>query len=242
MVDQEVVDILAEIKERVSAAQAAAPASEEIFLVTSNQAASIESASSKDDFAGLTVLSRAWNRLPPVVSNRTGTSAKLELWIKAKLQRAMRWFTWEQVNFNAATNHTFLQVIESLDAYKKQLLILQSQMSAESKAVRVLETEIRRNQAVIDAHQAQQSLLQADLQRQAAAISQINSFHEQTVETKSRMDELVNEIRERDEKAVDEQRVCFKQLSLELSESQILEDRARRELEARLSRLEARQK
>jgi hypothetical protein len=41
----------------------------------------------------------------------------------------------------------------------------------------------------------------------------------------------------RDQELRDEQRVCYKQLSLELSESRVLEDRARRELEARLEKL-----
>src|SRR6185295_8978140 len=50
----------------------------------------------------------------------------------------------------------------------------------------------------------------------------------------TRLTQFIAESRERDEQLLDEQRVCFKQLSLELTESQVLQDRARRELEARI--------
>ena len=52
--------------------------------------------------------------------------------------------------------------------------------------------------------------------------------------------DLQGETKERDEKLLDEQRVCFRQLSLELTESRVLQDRARRELETRVAMLETR--
>ena len=51
---------------------------------------------------------------------------------------------------------------------------------------------------------------------------------------------LANELRERDERLQDEQRVCFKQLALETSEAAVLEDRARRKTEASLEEIERR--
>src|SRR5437588_12409443 len=51
--------------------------------------------------AHLTTTSRAWDRLPPVFSNRSGMAARLELWLKARLKSLSRWFTWEQINFNS---------------------------------------------------------------------------------------------------------------------------------------------
>jgi len=67
----------------------------------------------------------------------------------------------------------------------------------------------------------------------------IKDFQSQTAaEARSRFDDLLKEFRERDERLLDEQRVCFKQLRLELSESQVLQERARRELDVRLGKLE----
>jgi chromosome segregation ATPase len=46
---------------------------------------------------------RAHDQLPPLTTYRKGLSARLELWIKRRFKRATHWFTWEQLNFNAAT-------------------------------------------------------------------------------------------------------------------------------------------
>lgn len=53
--------------------------------------------------AGAAVASRASARLPPVMSDRSGWRAHLEIALKRFARRALNWFTWEQVNFNAAT-------------------------------------------------------------------------------------------------------------------------------------------
>ena len=52
-----------------------------------------------------------------------------------------------------------------------------------------------------------------------------------------RISDLFKELRARDERLLDEQRVCFKQLSLETSETVVLQDRARRKAEALLEEL-----
>ena len=59
-------------------------------------------------------------------------------------------------------------------------------------------------------------------------------------ETGARAAELHAEMRERVDGLLEEQRVCFKQLSLEAGESAVMQDRARRQLEARLEALENR--
>jgi hypothetical protein len=51
---------------------------------------------------------------------------------------------------------------------------------------------------------------------------------------------IVNELRATVAALREEERVCFKQLSLETSEAAILEDRARRKTEALLEQLERR--
>jgi len=254
MVDQEVVDILAEIRQRVASAQASSPEAGRIPQV-SPQATPTESLVGKRHFASLTVLDRAWDRLPPLVSKRTGTSAKFELWIKSKLKRALRWLTWEQVNFNAATRQTLVEVIETLAAYEQQLALqqnelttLQDQMRAEllthlremTDEVKVQREQIERQQSELN---AQRSLLfsqQTDFKERVDVLeSTIRDFQSQSAaEARSRFDDLLKEFRERDERLLDEQRVCFKQLRLELSESQVLQERARRELDVRLGKLE----
>ena len=57
-------------------------------------------------------------------------------------------------------------------------------------------------------------------------------------ETNARAAELHAELRERLDGLLEEQRVCFKQLSLETGETAVMHDRARRQLEARLEALE----
>jgi hypothetical protein len=53
---------------------------------------------------------------------------------------------------------------------------------------------------------------------------------------------LARELREHEGQRLDEQRVCFKQLSLEMSEAEVLFDRARRDFESRLDKLEKKRK
>ena len=246
MVDQEVVDILAEIRQRVASAQASSPEAGRTPHV-SPQTTPTDSLVGKRHFASLSVLDRAWDRLPPLVSKRTGTSAKFELWIKSKLKRALRWLTWEQVNFNAATRQTFVEVIETLAAYEQQLALRQSEFSICISSARMTDEmtnvqreQIERQQAELN---AQRSLLfsqQTDFKERLDVLENtIRDFQSQTAaEARARFDDLLKEFRERDERLLDEQRVCFKQLRLELSESQVLQDRARRELDVRLGKLE----
>ena len=62
----------------------------------------------------------------------------------------------------------------------------------------------------------------------------------QSAEISARAEELHAELRRRVDGLLEEQRVCFKQLSLEAGEAAVLHDRARRQLEARLDALEQR--
>ncbi|HEY0173540.1 MAG TPA: hypothetical protein VGB98_21185 [Pyrinomonadaceae bacterium] len=57
-------------------------------------------------------------------------------------------------------------------------------------------------------------------------------------EANARAAELRAELRERLDGLLEEQRVCFKQVSLEAGEAAVMHDRARRQLEARLEELE----
>jgi len=261
MVDQDVERILADIR-----AQVIGESSAEVESTTQGNGSAaapervvIDRPSPGNGYASLTVLARAWDRLPPLVSNRTGASARLELWIKAKIKRALRWITWEQVNFNAATHHTLIEVIETLTSSEQRLANLQSQFNAEAKTTReqleLLQRkldaqgdDLKTQRAEIRTRKDQIEREQATLnQRQSALLAQVEVLQKTLNEFESRLsqldhpqrlEELVNEFRERDERLLDEQRVCFKQLSLELTESQVLQDSRRRELEARIAKLE----
>jgi len=61
---------------------------------------------------------------------------------------------------------------------------------------------------------------------------------EQTEQLAARSGELQKELRERADRLLEEQRVCFRQLSLEAGEHEVMHDRARRQIEARIESLE----
>ena len=144
----------------------------------------------------LTTTGRAWDRLPPLLSNRSGLAARLELWLKRRLRAGTRWFTWEQVNFNAAVHHSLRDMLQVLSVYQQELARLRARVDADAEL-------LEQHQAELEAY-------------------------------KLHVDALTRELRERDERLQEEQRVCFKQLALETSEAAVLEDRARRKTEALL--------
>ena len=86
--------------------------------------------------AHLTTTARAWDRLPPMYSNRTGGAARFELWIKARLKSMSRWFTWEQVNFNSAVHHALAETLQALSAYQQELAGLRDELSKEGESWR----------------------------------------------------------------------------------------------------------
>lgn len=68
--------------------------------------------------------------------------------------------------------------------------------------------------------------------------ARVDTLH---AEVNARASELHAELRERLDGLLEEQRVCFKQLSLEAGEAAVTHDRARRQLEARLEALEGKE-
>jgi len=235
MVDDEVVEILAEIKRRVSTAPER-PVAEVSRTLENPASIASRPIAGNNVFAGLSVMARAWDRLPPVVSNRTGALARLELWIKERFRAAFRWFTWEQVNFNSATHQTLLEVVEALNRYEQHLTELRENLDAEREELKQLASTLPSLATQIEQVDRKQLALIAQLNARLEGLSQLAK--DQHAETQARLAEVVSESRVRAEEMRDEQRVCYKQLSLELSESRVLEDRARRELEARLTKLE----
>lgn len=152
MAETEVASILREIRERVLSQQRAghdvARSSKRSSMTSGGNGAGDSALAGPQDggsFAGeslallnscLTTTARTWDRLPPLVSNRSGLSAKLELWLKRNLKRATRWFTWEQVNFNAAVHHALRDVLQVLSAYEQELARLRAQIEGEAEARR----------------------------------------------------------------------------------------------------------
>jgi hypothetical protein len=172
----------------------------------------------------LTTTGRAWDRLPPLVSNRSGLAARLELWLKRRLRAGTRWFTWEQVNFNAAVHHALRDMLQVLSVYEQELARLRSRVDADAE--------------LLEQHQAELAAQGA----QILAELEVYKMH-----MDARLAALTSELRDRDGRLREEQRVCFKQLALETSEAAVLEDRARRKTEAlleetkrRIEQLEAR--
>lgn len=183
----------------------------------------------------LTTTARAWDRLPPLLSNRSGLIASVELWLKRRLKRASHWFTWEQVNFNAAVHHALRDLVPVLTAHKQELQSLRTMIAHTEARL----TELEQHQLQVAAQiNAQLSGLHAELVNETAIRDRASDARWQ--QTNGRFDQIIGELRERDERLQDEQRVCFKQLALETTEAAVLEDRARRKTEKLLEELQQR--
>jgi hypothetical protein len=267
MAETEVESILREIRERVLSQQ---HTSEDLSRTTAHAAtnggngasdAFVEGMQDSETLAAetlalinsyLTTTARAWDRLPPLVSYRSGLAARLELWIKQRLRTATRWFTWEQVNFNAAVHHALRDLLPVLSAYEQAIRTLRARVDAESEARRV---EFEQHRAEITAElrtelrtelraelRVEITDIRAELRDEIAGIRaeievQRTATESQRAEINARLTEQVSEVRERDERLQDEQRVCFKQLALQTSEAAVREDRARRRTETLLEEL-----
>lgn len=95
----------------------------------------------------LAITERSWSRLPPLTSNRRGWVARVELWVKRALKRATHWLTWEQVNFNAAVNHSLRATHETMTGHERQLAELRAQveqLTARAEEWESLKPEIER--------------------------------------------------------------------------------------------------
>lgn len=266
----EVETILEEIRERVRADQEQrTAASPPVTRKETEDALMQPSAESESDpesiarlSANLTTTSRAWDRLPPIYSNRSGMGARLELWLKTKFKSISRWFTWEQVNFNAAVHQALSDTLEALRVHEHELVRMRTQARQETAArlARLEQSEqdfqeLRKElRAHIEAQTAemlgrissltkQQAGLEARITEAKATQSELNvRLSDVRAESGTRIADIAREIDARLSALAsdlrEEQSVCFKQLSLETNEISVLEDRGRRALEARLQKLE----
>jgi signal transduction histidine kinase len=246
MVDQEVEEILKQIRDSVRAEEGRTKA----FSVQTNNGASDLSGPPASDqqqvthalqsYPNLSTLNRAWDQLPPVMSNRRGAIASAELWLKQILKRGSRWFTWEQVNFNSAVHHTFREVIETLATYEQQLSRLNKQLSDMSDR---LQKQQRRFDEFFEPYKGEvRQELNALRTKLAALEGELDVWQhkrqDEGKELKARVNESLIEIRAATERILDEQRVCFKQMTLETGETSARDERERRALDQRITKLE----
>jgi DNA anti-recombination protein RmuC len=237
----EVETILNQIKEQVRAAEAATRPMSRI-AAPQTEAATVHPESLNGISAHLTTTARAWDRLPPIFSNRRGAAARIELWIKTRLKSLTRWFTWEQVNFNAAVHHALTNMLAVLNEQSQQLTAIQTELARERDSRAEATRKLDEARASISARLAEvRGQLLASLQQIENNARANNATSKQLTVG---MEQLANEINRRlGELAADlreEQRVCFKQLTLQATETAVSEDRNRRAIESRLENLEQR--
>src|SRR5438552_4136720 len=195
----------------------------------------------------LTVTGRAWNRLPPIFSNRSGTLARIELWMKNTCKPLTRWFTWEQVNFNRAVHDALSDVTRVLMAEAQELAALRAQLTNEvRREFLTLRSDLDGQAAELRAVNSNHAEYEARLKETDAALARISNmlgaFADETRTGRSQLAEKISELAAalREEQSSlaaelkEEQRVCFRQLSLEASEAALLEDRGLRALDRRL--------
>ena len=247
MVDEEVENTLREIRERVRrTAEQEVPAEEAISganvsSTTKNTSVIGASETTARIDAYLTTTARAWDRLPPLVSNRSGGLARLELWVKRRFKQATRWYSWEQINFNAAVHHALRDTLDALLDLENQIHKQRAELSAELE--RLSEVELSMLKSEIESQRMDLESQRTKLESQRAEFESYRAQVEaerrvRTLEINARLADLGRELREREGQRLDEQRVSFKQLSLEMSETEVLLDRARRDIETRLEKLE----
>lgn len=165
----------------------------------------------------LTITERTHDQLPPVTTYRGGLLARVELWIKRQLKRATHWYTWEQVNFNSAVNSALNNTLALLQAYEQRLATLQEDLDASLASKANLESRLVELESGLALIESQFEALLAE------KITEIRVEHQKGIEL------LLNE-----------QRICFKQLALEISEGGVIADRAKRNIQLRLEELAGR--
>jgi len=267
MVDEEVEIVLREIRERVISqgrAEQIASASADVAGNGDGAITNADETSSAAELARisgyLTTTARTWDRLPPVISNRRGAMSRLELWLKSRAKSLARWFTWEQVNFNAAVHHAIRDTLDALSHQQAALASLRARLQDEAQSlaemgarVDALEAELRiESEARRADHQNQRSeisTMRAELHGESEArriqiedsdkrLATLIETHERKQE--AHLSKLTNEVHERDHQIENEQRVSFKQLSLESSEAAAFQTTSRRKLESALAELDQR--
>jgi hypothetical protein len=139
------------------------------------------------------------------------------LWIKRLLKRATHWYTWEQVNFNSSVDSSLKNTLAILQTHDQRLANVQDALDASLSAKANLESQV------------------AGLE---ARLSLVESRFDALLSEK--LSEMRREHRKAIELLLEEQRICVKQLSLEISEAGVIADRTKRSIQLRVDELAAR--
>ncbi|MDQ3684882.1 MAG: hypothetical protein M3430_04690 [Acidobacteriota bacterium] len=209
MIDKDVEKVLREIRERVRAEALNGVAPPDGTSEHIARPAPAEGALDRFEM-NLSVLARAWDKLPPIGSYRQGFLRRLELWLKHGIKRATHWFTWEQLNFNSATHNTLRETLIALRAHEEKLT------------------------AVEETYEAKLAVMAENQEKELKALREEIATLASLVFVEKEIAELQFQLRETGERILDEQRVSFKQMKFETSESFASSDRARRQAEMRL--------
>ena len=252
----EVETVLREIRERVIAeneshASVAVVSSASPSLDADSHAGSNRSASLDRLSAQLAITARAWDRLPPLVSNRSGALRRVEISIKKAFRPLTRWFIWEQVNFNAAVHHALLEALAMLRTQEQELRNhdqKSGELDGQLQSIQARHDEAKTQLAHIDTTLKRYSEMMSDLAQEmrkghADLTNELQKrFPQMAADVETGLQKLAHDFDVRaaeiSAELHEEQRVCFKQLSLETGEAAILEDRGRRALESRVEKLE----
>jgi chromosome segregation ATPase len=151
--------------------------------------------------AHLTTTGRSWDRLPPLYSNRSGSAARLELWLKSRLKSMSRWFIWEQINFNSAVHHALSETLHALSAQRQDLAGMRAELHRDSEAwrdkfaridqelsglraaIESLTAEIKKRDANQEARNAGIQARNAGLEARTANLEAHSSAHEARSDT-----------------------------------------------------------
>ena len=165
MADTEVENTLREIRERVLASAPARAAEHAPARAATQNGDAFEALARMD--ANLSTTARAWSRLPPLLTYRSGFAARLELWLKRLVKRAAHWFTWEQVNFNSAVHYALGDMRAALGDVRAALGETRAALAAEEQAHahtrEELREEMRAGRAAAEAERERVAELQARL-------------------------------------------------------------------------------
>jgi uncharacterized phage infection (PIP) family protein YhgE len=273
MIDEEVESVLREIRQRVISQPAESLPAPPAKVVRNGDGTATPAISPAPQVrtsealarlnAHLTTTARAWDRLPPIFSNRRGTAARAELWIKARLKILSRWFIWEQVNFNSAVHHALGDAGEVLGQHDAAIASTNSQLAELQTKANSQQAEQEALRAVIETQSAELSSLRAQLQADAAARRvelQAQQKHTNALQAELRgeleamraqleaqnrevtteLSTLAGGFGERADVIEDEQRVCYKQLSLEINETAVAQARVQQQTKVALEKLQER--
>jgi len=250
MVDQEVEEILKQIRDTVKAEEQ--QINRERFELKSQNGALTSPSQPASTYPNISTMARAWDRLPPVISNRHGALATLELWFKRVLKRGSRWFTWEQINFNAAVHHTFREMVSTLAIYEEQITNLRTQLAETKAHILQQQTSLR---SELEPYKTETRTLSRSTSELTKALAELKErvvlrtqldflakerevLLQERDELRARTEQSLLEFKELNEMTLDEQRVSFKQIALQINETAANNERELRALVDRIATLE----